>query len=59
MTSAYNFGYFGFSEAGLRDCTAEALRAQSKPVLYSKFSELSELCASAVSASLLGDVRRL
>ena len=34
---------------GLGDCTAEAQRARSKEFLIKKYSELCELCASAVN----------
>jgi hypothetical protein len=60
--------FWGFKlscEAGLGDCTAdppkdgsatvfkaEARRAQSKKILIKKFSDLCELCASAVDISL-------
>jgi hypothetical protein len=36
-------------EEGLGDCTAKALRAQSKEFLIKKYSDLCELCASAVN----------
>jgi hypothetical protein len=52
MTSAYSLVIPASVKQGSK-------RAQSKRSLDSKFSELSELCASAVSASLLGDVRGL
>jgi len=35
----------------LGDCTAEARRARSKEFLINEFSELRELCASAVNSS--------
>jgi hypothetical protein len=38
-------------EAGLRDCTAETRRTRSKEFLINKFSDLCELCASAVNIS--------
>jgi hypothetical protein len=44
-------GFFRLpGEAGLRDCTAEALRAQSKDCLIKNKSKLYELCAAAVNA---------
>jgi hypothetical protein len=45
-------GVFRLScEARLGDCTAEAQRTQSKKFLVKKFSDLCELCASAVNTS--------
>ena len=38
-------------EAGLEDWTAEARRTRSKEFLMKKFSDLCELCASAVNTS--------
>jgi hypothetical protein len=40
-------------EAGLGNCTAEALRAQRKESLIKIFSELCELRVSAVKSLLL------
>jgi hypothetical protein len=38
----------GVMDAGLGDCTAEALRSQSKEFLIKKYSDLWELCVSVV-----------